>query len=103
MISRSAKLPGLLCALVALTMSGCMFDVVSVKQTPAAFVAGTPTPRRMQLLLEVKASLGTGFPTWLKTGTTWKQIGRIAEGDVFATSDQIVTVEASNIHEANIV
>ncbi|MBI3414507.1 MAG: hypothetical protein HY043_04165 [Verrucomicrobia bacterium] len=52
---------------------------------------------------EVKATLGTGFPTRLKSGTRWQQIGSTEFGAVFATKDQLVTVEASNIHEARLV
>ena len=52
---------------------------------------------------DVKATLGTGFPTRLKAGTRWRQVGTIEHGAVFATKDQIVTVEASNIYEAQLV
>ena len=39
----------------------------------------------------------------MKKGTTWDFVGTISSGDVFRTKDQILTVEASNIHEAYIV
>lgn len=92
-----------LAASVAFALGGCMFNVVSVKQTPTTFTALASQPRQVQLLLEVRASIGTGFTTWLKTGTSWKQVGTISEGDVLTTADQVVTVEASHIHEAYIV
>jgi hypothetical protein len=47
--------------------------------------------------------LGTSFPTRLKSGTRWSHVGSTEHGDVFRTKDQIVTVEASNIHEAYLV
>lgn len=92
-----------LSGLLSLALAGCAFDVVHVTQAPAALTPVTATPREFKLLLEVKISLGTGFPTWLKTGTNWKQVGTVPQGEVFATRDQVVTVEASNIQEAYIV
>ena len=80
-----------------------MFDITSVKQLPAKYsVVATPI-RSFVLGKEISASLGTGFPTRLKSGTHWRQVGETEYGAVFTTSDQIVTVEASNIHEAQIV
>ena len=55
------------------------------------------------LVHEVKATLGTTYPTRLKAGTRWRQVGTTEHGAVFATQDQIVTVEDSNIHEARLV
>jgi hypothetical protein len=94
---------GLLCLLTAFLTSGCMLNIVSVGQTPTTLTAITEAPRRVELLAEIKVPLGTGFPTRLKPNTTWQQVGRIPEGDVFTTADQIVTVEASHIHEAQVV
>lgn len=82
---------------------GCAFDVVHVRQTPATFVAETTGVNPWVLEREVRIGIGTGYSTVLKAGTHWQPAGRIAEGDVFKTSDQIVKVEASNIHEAYVV
>ncbi len=83
--------------------TGCAFDLSHVRQQPAQFT-GTASPgQEFTLTKEVKAKLGTGFPTVLKAGTRWHQVGSLAQGEVFATKDQIVTVEASNIHEAYLV
>ena len=87
----------------ALSFAGCMFDVVQVHQSPAKFAAlGTETAR-FRLTEQVIASIGTGFTTHLNANTVWREIGRIEAGVVFATSDQVITVEASNIYEARIV
>ena len=51
----------------------------------------------------VTLHVSSGFSTLLKTGTRWTQVGRIAQGDVFRTKDQIVQVEASNVYEAYVV
>ncbi|OIR15141.1 hypothetical protein GALL_42600 [mine drainage metagenome] len=94
-----------LCALasvlyLAMFSGGCAFDIVSVKQRPTAFSQmGEPGPL-MVLQYEATVGIGTGFTTTLKRGTTWRIVGRIPAGDVYETRDQVVTVEASNIHEA---
>ncbi len=86
-----------------LLVVGCAFDLSSVKQQPVGYSATATSTEGFTLNREVKASLGTGFPTRLKAGTRWRHIGQTEHGGVFATKDQIVTVEASNIYEAQIV
>lgn len=86
-----------------LLLAGCAFDVSHVRQQPAQFSAVTSIFREFALIQEVKVKLGTGFPTVLKAGTRWRQIGSVEQGDVFATKDQVVMVEASNNYEAQLV
>ena len=83
--------------------SGCMFDVVSVKQVATPFVASVPPLEEFTLNAGYEISIGTGFKTRLKPGTKWKELGQLPQGKVFVTRDQVVTVEASHIHEAGIV
>ncbi len=84
-------------------LTGCAFDVVSVRQIPATFESVAGAPATFVLRKEVEVSIGTGFKTRLRQGTSWRQVGKIAQGTVFTTKDQVVTVEASNISEAQIV
>jgi hypothetical protein len=84
----------------SLMLAGCAMDIVSVKQAPATIAPLGDSGPLVVLQSDVAVAIGTGFTTKLRKGTTWRQIGRISEGEVFATRDQIVTVEASNIHEA---
>lgn len=39
----------------------------------------------------------------LKSNTNWIYVGEIEQGDVYKTKDQIVTIECTNMFEANIV
>lgn len=86
-----------------LFLAGCAFDVSHVRQQPVQFRAVTSAFREFVLLQEVKVKLGSGFPTVLKAGTRWRQIGSVEQGDVYATKDQVVMVEASNNYEAQLV
>lgn len=91
-----------LCALTFL-LTGCAFDVVHVKQTPTNLESGQAPKSSCILEKESNVSLGTGYSRTLKQGTRWDYVGSVPQGDVFKTKDQVLTVEASHIHEAYIV
>ena len=82
---------------------GCAFDVVRIKQEPAHFEPISSSHDAWTLAEDVKISLDTGYNRKLKAGTRWDLIGKIENGDVYKTNDQILTVEGSNIYEACIV
>ena len=81
----------------------CAFDVVRVKQEPAQFEPVAAEQDSWTLAEDVLVSLDTGYTRKLKAGTQWRCIGKIENGDVYKTNDQILTVEGSNIYEACIV
>lgn len=88
---------------VAVLLMGCPFDVVHVKQIPTPIRETQHAKESWILKEDIKAHLGTGYSTNLKSGTRWDYVGSTAYGDVYRTSDQIVTVEGSNIFETYIV
>ena len=83
--------------------AGCAFDLSHVKLVPATYTAATGSAPDFVLSQDVKVKLGTSYPTHLKGGTRWHQVGTTEFGTVFTTTDQVVTVEASNIYEAELV
>jgi len=83
--------------------NGCAFDIVHVKQIPSSLESFNGLTNSFELEEEVTVSLGTGYARSLKAKTKWDCVGKISYGDVFRTKDQVLTVEASNIHEAYIV
>lgn len=88
---------------IAAVLSSCAFDLVQVKQISARIEATHSLKSPFELEEELKVSLGTGYSRVLKKGTKWHPVGVIPSGDVYRTNDQVLTVEASNIHEAYIV
>ena len=82
---------------------GCAFDVVHVKQIPANFIPAEQDKESWKLLKEVNVTLSSGYNEKLKSETKWDYIGKVEQGDVFKTEDQILTVEGSNIFEAYLV
>jgi hypothetical protein len=81
----------------------CAFDLVHVKQLPTQLDTTQQRKNSFVLEKEEKIYLGTGYSRIIKAGTKWDYFGTIQQGDVFNTKDQLLTVEASNIHEAYIV
>ena len=84
-------------------LAGCAFNIISVQQLPARFEAVTDTQAAWSLTTTVRVKLPEGKSSPLKAESTWRQVGRIAQGDVFHTADQNVWVVASHQHEADIV
>ncbi len=93
---------GICCCLASL-LGACAFDVVHVAQKPAALESVRPGAGSFRLEDEAAIDLGTGFSRTLRRGTRWEPVGRIPEGDVYRTRDQVLTVEASHVYEAYIV
>ena len=90
-------------ATLLLSLPGCAFDVSYVKRTPTEFQASAPDGPGWTLQQNQSIGVGSGFPTKLRQGTRWQLAGHVPQGDVYSTSDQVVTVEASNIYEAMVV
>jgi hypothetical protein len=93
----------LIVTIFLLTLSGCAFDVIHVKQEPAQLVSVEPSKVSWVLVKTAIIELGTGYKRKLKAGTTWDYAGSIKQGEVYKTDDQILTIEGSNIFEAYIV
>jgi len=72
-------------------------------QQPANFQPVAGRAEAWTLDEGAKITLKEGFASELKKGTNWRQTGQIDQGNVFHTTEQLVTVEASNQHEADLV
>lgn len=86
-----------------LSMGGCAFDVMSVKQIPTTFTQAETCGGSFTLAQDSEIQLGGGYKRILKKDTNWFCMGKITQGDVYGTEDQILTIEASNVYEAKIV
>jgi hypothetical protein len=88
---------------LVLMLNACAFDVVRLKHIPVELQASSGCVDKFTLAHDTKVDAGPGYSRVLKSGTRWDCVGRIPQGKVFKTKDQILTVEASNVFEANIV
>jgi len=89
---------------VALALSGCAFNLADVVYSPAQFQPMGQASRVFVLATNVKL---TDMPCWygreLRQNTRWEATGSVAQGEVFRSRDQILTLECSNIYEAYLV
>ena len=84
-------------------LSGCAFDVTRVTQIPTTLEKQELCEGRFVLGEDVGVQPQGGHYRTLEKGTEWKCVGQITQGDVYATRDQVLTLEGSNIFEAYIV
>ena len=97
------SVPPLLAWCAAALLAACAFDVIHVDQRPAQLESASASGKPFELAADVDVDIGFGYHRILKKGTKWRSLGRLPQGDVYTTSDQVLTVEASNIQEAYIV
>lgn len=83
-------------------LAACAFDVLRLDQRPAQLEA-TPAPGPALVMSRDTEVTAGAYKRVLRKGTRWMRVGRIAAGDVYQTRDQVLTVEASNMHEAYLV
>ena len=91
----------ILCLLFLL--GGCAFDVMHIEHFPAELDSRKSCNISFVLVKNVDIQVDEGYNRTLKQGTRWNCIGRIEQGEVYKTKDQILTIEASNVFEAYIV
>ena len=88
-----------LSCLLTVLVTACAPAVVQVPTSPMRLQEG----KRMQLSETVRVGLSTGYSSVLKAHTEWHLVGKIDQGEIYKTRDQVLTVEGSHIHEAYIV
>ena len=83
---------------------GCAFDLTDVKHRPARLepAEGEGTPFILTADTPINGA-PCGYSRSLRKGTRWEAIGRVAEGVVYRSRDQTLTVECSNVFEAYLV
>lgn len=101
MIREIINILGICC--VPVLMGGCAFDVIRVKQVPTTLSSDRSCDDSFILTKNIDIQLRGGYSRTLEKETRWNCIGKIPQGEVYITKDQVLTVEASNIYEAYIV
>ena len=86
-----------------LMLNACAFDVVRLKQIPVEIRTGSTYMESFTLTQNTKIDAGPGYSRILKSGSRWECVGELPQGKVYRTKDQVLTIEASNVFEANIV
>ena len=93
---RVLGLPLIACCL----LSACAVPVQQLKlDQPIILAAG----KNFVLANDARCSIGTGYSRVLRLGTRWQLFGVLAQGEVYRSPDQTLTVEGYNVHEAYLV
>jgi hypothetical protein len=86
---------------------GCSFAIAAcaqaVKQEPAAALQPAERAKQFRVAQGLDVRLDTGFTTHIKSQTTWSLVGTLAQGEVYKSRDQVLTVEGADVHEAYLV
>jgi hypothetical protein len=90
--------------IVGLFASGCAFDLADVRYSSATLQSPIQPERTFALAEDVHIPQAPcGYSRTLRQKTRWQLVGTIAEGEVFRSRDQNLTVECSNVFEAYLV
>ena len=85
-----------ICALSLALLAGCASEVHRV---PTQFTASAGTAV-LVIERDITVTPTLGDPATLKAGSTWTQVGRAAEGPVYAIKNDVFMVKGRNAHEA---
>ena len=88
------------CLSLAVFLAGCSAQMIELA-SPMSVVEIDEGIYRLENAVTVKAAHAA--PLELRAGTTWRQIGTIAQGSVWDTKDQVVIVNSFDVHEAAVV
>lgn len=75
----------------------------NVTRIPTTLGPATDAPAALVLAEAVEIELETGYSRTLRPATTWRLHGRIPEGAVYRSADQVLTVEGRDVQEAYLV
>jgi hypothetical protein len=93
---------GTVCFLIF--MGACAFDLAHVSYKQTLLIPNSEGRINFIMKDAVKIEQAPcGYERTLLKGTRWELIGKIPEGDVYKTRDQVLTVECSHVYEAFLV
>ena len=95
-------------SIVRLLLAAALFSLVTacaVRQSPAQLapltLAAAPALERLEQQADIE--LDTGYFRTLKSGSVWKHVGSVNEGEVYRPVRDVFTLEGSQMHEAYLV
>jgi hypothetical protein len=86
--------------LYAFLMHGCAFDIAHVRHQPVQLITQQDISKFIILNDDVLITDAGCYQRKLLKGTKWQMIGSVSDGMVYKSSDQVLTLECANVHEA---
>jgi hypothetical protein len=86
-----------------LSLPGCAFDLAHVRYKPTEYIPSPDVRKSFVIGKSINITDGTCYDRTLMEGIRWNLVGRTREGEIYKSSEQILTLECSNVHEAYLV
>jgi hypothetical protein len=87
--------------LVCAFLTGCASDVYRV---PTRFSPSAERSADLLTIVEtVEVASSSGYARLIQAGSTWRFLGRIPEGRVYAIKNDVFMLEGKHMHEAHCV
>lgn len=88
-------------AAACLLLGSCASEVYRV---PAKFNSAPERDARVMVVTQAfEVTPASGYPRTFKAGSTWRYVGRITQGRVYAIQDDVFMLEGKHMHEAHCV
>jgi hypothetical protein len=100
---RTSSLIWVICLALAYLCSSCSTDLLAVKQNSVSIDTTGACKPSWVLTEPVTVKVDAWRKTPLKKDTKWVYVGQLTEGDVYKTSDQVVSIEGFDTFEAYLV
>jgi hypothetical protein len=82
-------------------LSGCASEIL---REPTTFSPGSQGADSLMIVTQdFDVSPPSGYSRKIKKGSTWKYVGRVPRGRVYAIEDDVFMLEGKHMHEANCV
>jgi len=80
-------------------LAGCASEI-ALRPTPLNGAPVEQTNRLFRLEQSVRVVLSSGYERELESGSRWRMVGTVKEGDVFKPVDTVLTIEGAHVREA---
>jgi len=89
-------------SLLCISLIGCAAEVKRQPETLRSAIEETNAERRA-ITADVRFTLDSGYERVLRKDTIWRLVGTLAQGNVYASSDSVFSIEGAHVHEAYLV
>lgn len=89
-------------ALLCILLAGCAAEVVRLPASLKPLESG-PGNAPLRVGRDTPVIFDTGYERVIRKDSSWKAVGRIAQGKVYACANDTFSVEGAHVHEAYLV
>jgi hypothetical protein len=83
-------------------LMGCAAEVIRHPETLQSMEATLGAERRL-VKQDTVVTFDSGYERVIRKDTTWRLVGSVSQGKVYASADSVFSVEGAHVHEAYLV